>query len=1466
MSKINAVRLINLNYNNNTIRISDEIFQMAGKSTLLSLRNGGGKSVLVQMMAAPFVHKQYRKTKDRPFESYFTTSKPTFIMVEWLLDHGAGYCLTGMMVRRSQTSEEQTSEPLEIINFISEYPQRCEQDIYHIPVVEKGKKEVILKNYGACKQLFEEYKKDKAMKFSYYDMNNSAQSRQYFDKLAEYQIYYKEWETIINKVNVKESGLSDLFSDCKDEKGLIEKWFLYAIENKLNRDKNRMKEFQTIIEKYVSSYKDNKSKIERRDTILQFQEDMQQLEACAKEYQNDETQVSVMENRIACFRDILRKIEEETQQELEKLEKEEQDCEEQIAHLIYEKLSKEIYELLDEQSFHMSNHDMIRMEQEALEQERDEIERILHIYSCAKQQELIDSYLADMETYKQRIDVYKKKDQDFEPERKQIGGCLKAYFSQKIDSVTKSMQEKDAEYEETHRKETEQREKAAECSERKGELLVQIATLKEKLHGFDWKEDTFNRNAREQFHRNIMGEYEPGFLEIKREEYGKQQEELARGCSQNKRKQQETEEKKHACERGMEEKQKEKNKLEIEQQLLKEREAEWMKQQKERQTIMRYLGVEENGIWDLDKLLEACDYKIQESDRVRRELEKEENTIQQEWKKLTSGEILELPKDFQEMLASLDLHPVFGMQWLDKNGNSVEENTRLVRKNPFIPYALILPRQELKLLEKHGKGICTSFPIPMIAREELEETLLEEERCIFQLRGVSFYLWFNEKLLDEKALHMLISQKEKEIHRVQEQIGTKKAEYQDYLTRKQTLKTQTLTKEGLDQTRERLSEIIEKIKELESALLCDAEELQSLNQQIQELVQMIQTQKLQTEWQERRLSDFEDLCRDYETYLQEKKDIEICTKEQQRYEEREKQHIAMQEKYKEKLVTLDSQKTELTDRIAELRSKVFLYQEYEMDAKNVAEANVKELEARYNAITTQMSFQLQDLETQLQKTNRNYEKALEEMIKRKNRYQLFEEEWQDIVYNEKEETHQEILLEDKNKKLKLKERQLSDEKVELGVLSGRIEEKKKGIKLQCGQEEPLAREEIKTVDFEATKAQLIYQKKEIQKNLRNVEKSLHGIRETADAFAEYPDFVISQPIIWEEEITRMDSKRLREFSGEMRRDYRRNKEEARRSMDKIQKLLHMLISKAVYQEDYYRKPLEAMLSVTERAELVLAQLYTTLQSYQSQLAKLEVDIQVIGKEKEKIAGLLEDYVKEVHSNMAKIDHNSTITIRERPIKMLRLQLPSWEEHEGLYRQRMDDFLNELTQKGVEIYEKNENPTEYFGTRMTTKNIYDMIVGIGNIQIKLYKIEEQREYPITWAEVSRNSGGEGFLSAFVILSSLLHFMRRDDTDIFADKNEGKVLVMDNPFAQTNAAHLLKPLMDIAKKTDTQLICLSGLGGDSIYGRFDNIYVLNLISASLRGGMQYLRGEHTRGTEEEVMITSQIEVIGQQSLLF
>ena len=272
-----------------------------------------------------------------------------------------------------------------------------------------------------------------------------------------------------------------------------------------------------------------------------------------------------------------------------------------------------------------------------------------------------------------------------------------------------------------------------------------------------------------------------------------------------------------------------------------------------------------------------------------------------------------------------------------------------------------------------------------------------------------------------------------------------------------------------------------------------------------------------------------------------------------------------------------------------------------------------------------------------------------------------------------------------------------------------------------------------------------------------------------------------------------------------------------------------------FQDASYKTPLENMLKICDDADKVLQQLNVTIASYDSLMKQLEVDISMVESEKKNLTELLQDYIQNIHKNLARIGSNSTIKIREKSLKMLKITLPVWEDNEKLYNLRLSDFVDEITEEGIRLFENNENAQEYIGRKVTSKNLYDTVVGIGNVQIQLYKIEEQRERQISWNQVARKSGGEGFLSAFVILSSLLDYMRKDDSDIFMDMHEGKVLLMDNPFAQTNAEHLLKALMNLAEKTNTQLICLTGLGGESIYNRFDNIYVLNLIEAHLGYGI-------------------------------
>jgi hypothetical protein len=1487
VSKINRVRLINLNYNNNAIRISDETFHLNGESTLLSLRNGGGKSVLVQMMTAPFVHKRYRDAKDRPFESYFTTNKPSFILVEWALDQGAGYVLTGMMVRRSQDTENGNGESLEMVNIVSEYQEPCLQDIHNLPVVEKGRKEMILKNFAACRQMFEGYKKDRSMKFFYYDMNNAAQSRQYFHKLKEYQINDKEWETIIKKVNLKESGLSDLFADCKDEKGLIDKWFLDAVESKLNKDKNRVKGFQAIVEKYVGQYKDNQSKIQRRDNIRAFKEEALRIQEKARLYQESDRKKQEQENRIAHFIKELNRLWNLTQTEHKRVLEQLEAINQAAARVEYEKLSSEIYHLEDEQSFHISNRDMIGMEQEELEREAGEIEKYLHLLVCAKQQELTKEEETELLLVRQKLEISRKKDEDLEPERNYLGYMLKGYYENVLEKNKEEQRTTETLHGEALGNILLEKEKISNLEQEIREKMSGEGALKSKVETYSQQEEYYNVLYKENITRNILGLYEPGTLEIRRESYEKELEEEVRERLRKKKQLEGSRNEQRRLERILTDMGEEQIRKKIEKEHQEKTRSHYTRELETRRAILKYLDLDEKSLFNMEKILGTSERKLSEISALRRNLEKEEDVLQKDYQSLTQGKVLELPKELEAELGNMGMHIIYGMEWLQKNGNTERQNQELVRSHPFLPYALILSEQEMKKLAQNSGNIYTSFPIPIIVREHLEQKKVGDTGSMIQFSGVSFYVLFNENLLNEEKLRLLVREKEQQIHRKKEAIAIRQTEYREYFEWQETLKNQEVDKQNYTANEESLKELDLQLDKLDGDIRKMSGELAELKAELGRLESAIQKADQDIFYQNRRLDDYAQLCDAYKVYEQNREALEKCRRDINRLQENQKLAQTQLERQQEKQRTLEAERDRLEREGLRLGESCGRYERYEetgvfknnaakeytdrgvgsdITVIDIAEDDAMKMEARYGAITANMSQELWELESQEQKAVKRHKDAVDELEHLREKYHLKLGAWSGMRYERKEESHREVLLEDRRRKLEVKKGFWNEEDKYIAVLSQQREDRIKRINSECGEEKPLPRSEIQDQDFDARKNQLRYQEKEIQKHENRLKVHLQSYNENLTALAEYNELALKEDVVWDQNFSEMDSRSLRDFKGILVRDYNHEMRERQETKERLVQVLNQIVRMERFQEEYYKKPLESMLELTGEASQVLRQLATTLKSYDSLMEKLEVDISLVEREKKKIVELMEDYIREVHQNMGKIDHNSTITIRERPVKMLKIQLPEWEENQSLYQMRLQDFIDEITKRGIRLFEKNENAQEYFGTQITTRNLYDMVIGVGNIQIRLYKIEEQREYPITWAEVARNSGGEGFLSAFVILSSLLYYMRKDDTDIFADRNEGKVLLMDNPFAQTNAAHLLKPLMDMANKTNTQLICLTGLGGESIYNRFDNIYILNLIAASLRNGMQYLKADHLRGDEPETLVVSQIEVVEQQELVF
>lgn len=1459
MSRINSIRIVNLNYNNNAIHVDDELYELGTESTLFSLRNGGGKSVLVQMMSAPFVRKRYRDTKDRPFESYFTSNRPTYILVEWALDGNNGYVLTGMMVRKAvENREEEMTDPLDTIQFIYEYRSRNDYDIYRFPLISKEEDGKKLLGFGQAKQLFETLKKDMKFSFNYYDMNLWNQNKSYFDKLKDYGINHKEWESIIKKINLKESGLSELFAEAKDESGLIDKWFLPAIEDKLSKDDNRIDKFVELLQKYIRQYRENRANFAKKETIDLFKEETKALLEQAIEYQSKIARKNSLENHIANLVQYLKQLLASLSLQSKELNLAVEEINRKMNQIECNEIAYQIYLREDAMAKQMEQLAKCERLLTLIDEEQKEINQKIRQYECSKVHEERVKAQSEMIATEAKLEFIHRKDEDLAPERNNLGFTLRHVYEEQLSELMAQQQEQEGALLQVQK----EQEECSVTMEQHNATIIRDSeengTKKSNVKAYDQVEEEFNLRFGEKLSRNIVGSYEEELLTKKKEAMNLELEQL-------KQRQKEVLVQSDGAKHKLEEKEHRKSELQIEvatieSQLtqLKTMQEEFEHLIAERKTLLPYVGISEEEVFDTAKIVEAFEAKrngIREQERKQFILEERKTS---ELEQMKSGKVMQLPKEMEEKLASLEFHYLYGTDWLKNNGKSQEENQALVKANPFIPYAILLGTKEFQRLESTDLGIHTSFPIPIVRREELEAKHGEVEYKVYRYPEVSFYVSFNQNLLDKAGLERLIVTKSNEVEESRKRLQQLQEESRLFEEKKNVVLYQKFSKAEYEHCLRELKQFEKKRELYRKELEQTAEQIAALRKEQLLLIQTAESIGHSMEQSKEKQQAFERLVHFYEEYLKDKERCYFLTDEIKRLRQSISEMKLASTRLKTKEQELRTRKEQLGLTRNGLEERAKRYEGFE--SGELLEQPLEEMEARFLAITQDLHQEESLLTEQLASAKKRYKSATEELMLLTKNYGLQPEDYESLTY------HTEFILSLKTKLSEFdgQKTKATEDKMkisnEMTRLKTQIYNKKEEYEKKSGGRELIARDQITQMDFEAELHTYYLMKLEKKKEVSALSARWSQCQAVLTGLSEYEDIVVTEPAQLQ------IGQDLNRTKNELLKEYKAVKEEvAKASMLAVQEVGRLLRIPA-FADEYYHRPLETLERLVDAPDVMIEQLSTTIAAYDNLLEKLSVDLQLIEQEGDKVLEILLQYVQEVHENLGKIDRNSTITIRDRSIKMLKIKLPDWAEEKRAYELRCKDLVEHLVNRALELLDENQNIEELVASQITTKNLYHTIVGVGNIEIHLYKIEEEREYPITWAEVSKNSGGEGFLSAFVILSSLLSYMRRDDTDLFQDKDSGKVLIMDNPFAQTNAAHLLIPLMDIAKKSNTQLICLSGLGGESIYNRFDNIYVLNLVSSKIQDSMQYLYADHIKGEDLENIISTRIKMEEEQMVLF
>lgn len=1112
MSKINAIRLVNVNYNHNSIHISDETLHFNGRSTLISLQNGGGKSVLVQLLTAPFVQKRYRNLNERSFASYFTTSKPSFIMVEWLLEDDAGYCLTGMMVRKSQNMDN--DEELELINFISEYTEPCEQDINHLPVVESDKKELRIKSFNACHKMFDDFKKERINRFFCYDMNNSAQSRQYFAKLTEYGIDYREWQNIIKKINEEESGLSKLFAECKDEKGLVEKWFLDAVENKLNKGNNRMQEFRNILEKYITTYNENSNKIQQQEKLIAFQQEATPILTFGKEYEASSATVAVKLNKIyECLAELNRfAAKNETEiavcnAELDALGK-------QLVHLLHEEFSSNFYYAEDKKEALIVLKEDNEQQSSQLEEQSQLWERRRHILDCAELQERLNEDLLELQRVEQRVTVSRKKNKDLEPEREYIGYLLKEYIEQELQKMQERFQQEESDKKACLDLQKQAKQELSELISRLNELHTTQGRLQGLVQAYDDAEESYNKKwepGAAGLQRNMLGEYEAGALKVMAEKLVADEQEAS---DRQKQQQQNLSGLKTAfsdLERSLQNCSKERGSKE---QLVVERtqvKKQLDEQLAKRKTLLQYLQLDEKYLFDKEYIQKELSKKLLEMDEARTKLLHKLDTVQKKYQGLQTGKTVELSTELVQMLERLGINIVYGMEWLKNNKNSEELNLELVKQHPFLPYALIMTGKEIEDLQRAEKNIYTSLPVPIILRESLTQaTQIKVDNGVLKSADVNFFMLFNDNLLNEEKLQRLLAELKAKLQKIEQELQQRKAEYDLYSAKYSELQDQRLSKESYERLKDELLSLQQSIAGLQKwEEHMQAEKADNLlaqekvSQDLAKIGQMIEKLKLHQE-------ALQQLTVNYQQYLLDNKQLYECNNTLANAENAKQSLDDKLEKLQNKLEWQIKYLADLSGNMKALDDEMAQYAGYKQvpKPKNFADdiaQNTESLKARLNSIKEKLSGELRALEDNRANLARKVKKVEQKLQDRANRFGLESKEWVNERYSEA-----------KMQELDAKQKQLTQDKKKLG--EARIDIEKRLTQVQgeqnnilrqmeekCHAVEPLPKDEVVEKNFSEEKNMLQYKrtlKEELQKSFGEQEQN---IRENIVGLAEYSE-------------------------------------------------------------------------------------------------------------------------------------------------------------------------------------------------------------------------------------------------------------------------------------------------------------------------------------------------------------------------
>lgn len=391
MPQISKIRIVNFYYNNGHRMIPDELYDLSDAEgrkaldTLISLINGGGKSVLVQLMMQPVLPKA--KASGRKIESYFKRpGDHCYVVLEWVKDGSSEKLMTGISIAATQPEKIQDTDTqtarIKYYTFYanySDYTGNC--NIIDLPLSSN-------ENGHFTAADFDEVRKLSRKNRSSLQVYSSDENLKWAEKLTEYGIFQEEWRHLMQPLNSVEGGMAEFFKGFKTSDALIDSLLIPAIETRLSGGQERRENsLATMLTGFVRQSRKQAVQLERRRLCERYMQDIQEqrMQVQSLWALNDRREHTISD--VFGFSAALQTEIDSLEQNLRESENVLKTIQEKTNRITYEEMSEQYYSAASDVEKCAAALSKAQQERDSLTQRREETAHQLTVQQAARQWE-----------------------------------------------------------------------------------------------------------------------------------------------------------------------------------------------------------------------------------------------------------------------------------------------------------------------------------------------------------------------------------------------------------------------------------------------------------------------------------------------------------------------------------------------------------------------------------------------------------------------------------------------------------------------------------------------------------------------------------------------------------------------------------------------------------------------------------------------------------------------------------------------------------------------------------------------------------------------------------------------------------------------------------------------------------------------------------------------------------------------